>query len=169
MVSLAGAPLPWRESDGNTACALPASLWCNEHPSCKYTSSPRSSSGERAAEKEYKHIGQSQVNIGKVKSQLQLNLPAMQREAKRVSASNASSKRKFKENISSEMNGVDNPLTGNMEKLASGLLHVVYRLGKGQAVDRGEGTVRDSSAKLAVLIKKTGAGWDSSKQARRVG
>lgn len=34
----------------------------------------------------------------------------MQREARRVSASNASSKRKLKENVSSEMNGVDNPL-----------------------------------------------------------
>ena len=87
---------------------------------------------KKATEKEYKHIARSPgVNIRKVKGQLQLNQPAMQRETRRASASNASSKRKFRENVGSEMNGVDNPLTGNMEKLASRPLHVPLQFGKG--------------------------------------
>jgi len=54
----------------------------------------------------------------------------MQRETRRASASNVSSKRKFRENLGLEMNGVDK-LTGNMERLASRPLHVPLQFGKG--------------------------------------
>lgn len=87
---------------------------------------------KKATEKGHKHNARSLgVNIRKVKGQLQLNYPAMQRETRRASASNASSKRKFRENVGPEMNGVGNPLTDNMEKLASRPLHVPLQFGKG--------------------------------------
>lgn len=59
---------------------------------------------KKAPEKEDKHIARSLgVNTRKVKGQLQLNQPARQREARRASASSASSKRKFRGNVGPEI------------------------------------------------------------------
>lgn len=63
---------------------------------------------KKVPEKEDKHIARSLgVNTRKVKGQLQLNQPARQRETRRASASNASSKRKFRGNVGPEIIGAE--------------------------------------------------------------
>lgn len=69
MVSSAGTPLPWRESDGNTVCASMNTQGAGTHPLQKAVLLVK-----RAPEKEDKHIAWSLgVNTRKVKGQLQLN------------------------------------------------------------------------------------------------